>query len=173
MIKYYKLYGRIGKLGNKYTNEAENMHWMDANDSTNVFSFEEIKSYLLSLSLSDFITELIKIFKEDGLWHEALSLCLGLKDNGEFKEGELDFQESKICCKIIPEEHPHSSNVATLEVEIFDPYPQLLEINELKERTKYKVDDLYDFELNLNRNSEGDIMSLSLNHIKNQINKSI
>ena len=173
MIKYYKLYGRIGKLGNKYTKEAEKMHWMEPNSINKVLSYDEIESYFLNLSLSDFIKEIIQIFKEDGIWYEGLSLCLGLKENEDCKEGELNFQGSKINCKVKPEEHPHSRNVGELAIEMIKPFAELLGLSEIEESTKYKVDEFYDLELNLSRNSERKVTSLNLKHIRNQIKKSI
>lgn len=167
MIKYYNLYGRIGKLGNKYTSEAEKIHWMEPSSTNEVLSYEELRSYLLSLSLPDFMTEVVKIFKEDGIWCDALSLCLGLKEKGDFMEGELTFPESKIYCRIIPAEHPHSNNVGELGLEIIEPIPEFLGLNTIEESARYQVDEFYDLELSLSRNSERKITSLSLKHVRN------
>ena len=173
MIKYYKLYGRIGQLGNKYTNEAEKMHWMEPNSVNKVLSYEELKSFLLNLPLPDFINEIIKIFKENGIWYDALSLCLGLEKNGDYMEGELNFKESKINCRIIPEEHPHNNNVGELAIQIINPFSELFISNSMKESAKYQVDQFYDLELKISRNKEKKITTLNLKHIKKQLKKSI
>lgn len=166
MIKYYKLFGRIGKLGDKYTNEARKMHWIEPNSVNKVLSFEELKAFLLNLSLPDFLNEIINIFKEDGIWYDVLSTCLELENNGDYMQGELGFKESRIICKIIPEEHPHSNNVGELTVEIKNPFSELLESKSMIESARYQVDEFYDLELNINRNTERKIASLNLKHIK-------
>lgn len=158
-------------MGNKYTNEAEKMNWMEPNSIDKVLSYEELKSYLLNLSLPDFMNEIIKIFKEDGIWFDVLSLCLDLKKKGDFMEGELTFPESKIYCRIMREEPPHIKNVGELELKIIEPIPEFLGLNIIDESAKYLVDEFYYLELNLSRNSERKISSLNLKHIRNKIKK--
>ncbi len=157
MIRYYKLYRRVGRLGSKYADEAT-MDWMESEPK--VWSIDKIRVYLLELTLTDFISEWIKIFKEDTLDYIMLIECLNFHRDVVCSNGKLMISKNLVYLTIKADEEIDNIQVKKMIIEVSSNHNKL---DAFKSQV-IKVDEYYFLEITKTYDAISNKIQLTLEH---------